>query len=36
ILGEGEVTKAFEVSAHAFSGSARTKIESVGGKAITL
>lgn len=36
ILGEGEVTRIFEVSAHAFSESARTKIESVGGKAITL
>lgn len=36
ILGNGEITKKFEISAHAFSESARTKIESVGGKAITL
>jgi len=36
ILGNGEITKKFEVSAHAFSESARKKIESVGGKAITL
>ncbi len=36
ILGNGELTKTFEVSAHAFSETARTKIESVGGKAITL
>ncbi len=36
ILGNGELTKAVEVSAHAFSETARKKIESVGGKAITL
>jgi len=31
VLGVGEVAKAFAVSAHAFSGSARTKIEGAGG-----
>ncbi len=31
ILGVGEVAKALSVSAHAFSGSARTKIEGAGG-----
>ncbi len=36
ILGNGEITKKFEISAHAFSESARKKIESVGGKAISL
>lgn len=32
ILGDGEITKALTVSAHKFSGSARSKIEGVGGK----
>ena len=36
ILGDGEVTKAFEVSAHAFSKSALEKLEAAGGKAIRL
>jgi large subunit ribosomal protein L15 len=31
ILGVGDVDRAFNVSAHAFSGSARTKIEAAGG-----
>ncbi len=31
VLGQGEVAKALAVSAHAFSGSARAKIESAGG-----
>lgn len=35
ILGNGELTSAIEVTAHAFSQSAMTKIESAGGKAIT-
>ncbi len=33
ILGEGELTKALEVEAHAFSESARKKIEAAGGSA---
>lgn len=36
ILGNGEVTKALEVTAHAFSKSAAEAIEEKGGKAITL
>ncbi len=35
ILGSGELTSPLEISAHAFSESARQKIESAGGKAIT-
>ena len=35
ILGNGELTTPIEISAHAFSESARQKIESAGGKAIT-
>jgi large subunit ribosomal protein L15 len=33
ILGEGEIGRAVTVSAHAFSSSARSKIEAAGGKA---
>ncbi len=33
ILGQGELSKALTVKAHAFSGSAREKIETAGGKA---
>lgn len=36
ILGNGELTKALEISAHRFSKSAFEKIEKAGGKAITL
>jgi large subunit ribosomal protein L15 len=36
ILGEGQVSKALEISAHAFSKSAVQKIEAAGGKAIRL
>lgn len=36
ILGDGDVTKPLEVSAHAFSRSAVKKLESAGGKAILL
>jgi len=36
ILGDGEWTRAVEISAHAFSKSAVEKIESAGGKAIVL
>ena len=36
ILGEGELTKRLTVTAHAFSASARAKIEAAGGTAIAL
>ncbi len=36
ILGDGEVEKAFTVTAHAFSGSAREKIEGAGGTVTVL
>lgn len=36
ILGNGEITKALEVSAHAFTESAVQKLEKAGGKAIVL
>lgn len=36
ILGMGELKKAFEISAHAFSTSAKEKIEKAGGKVIQL
>ena len=36
ILGTGEINVAVQVSAHAFSGAARTKIEAAGGSATTL
>lgn len=36
ILGDGDVTKPLEVSAHAFSRSAVEKLEAAGGKAILL
>jgi len=36
ILGVGEVAKALTVSAHAFSGSARSKIEGAGGSATVI
>ena len=36
ILGNGELTKALNVSAHGFSASAKEKIEKAGGKVILL
>ncbi len=36
ILGNGDIKKKLEVSAHAFSKSAKEKIEAAGGKAIVL
>jgi large subunit ribosomal protein L15 len=36
VLGRGDITKAVEVHAHAFSESAVKKLEAAGGKAITL
>ena len=36
ILGDGEITRGLEVSAHAFSASAREKIEKAGGKVVIL
>ena len=36
ILGDGDMAAAVEISAHAFSASAKAKIEKAGGKAITL
>ena len=36
ILGDGELKKAVEISAHAFSASAKEKIEKVGGKVTVL
>ncbi len=36
ILGTGEIQKALNVSAHAFSASAKTKIEAAGGKAVLI
>jgi large subunit ribosomal protein L15 len=36
ILGNGELTKALDVSAHSFSESAKQKIEAAGGKAVLL
>jgi large subunit ribosomal protein L15 len=36
VLGTGDVDVALQVSVHAFSGSARTKIEAAGGSATTL
>ena len=36
ILGTGEIKKAINVSAHAFSVSAKTKIEAAGGKAVLI
>jgi large subunit ribosomal protein L15 len=36
ILGTGELTKALDVTAHAFSATAQKKIEAAGGKAILL
>ncbi|HLK96233.1 MAG TPA: 50S ribosomal protein L15 [Hymenobacter sp.] len=36
VLGRGEITKALEVHAHAFSKSALEAIEKAGGKAVTL
>ncbi|MBR1706314.1 MAG: 50S ribosomal protein L15 [Bacteroidales bacterium] len=36
VLGNGEITAAVEVKAHAFSASAITKIEAVGGKATVI
>lgn len=36
ILGSGEVEKAFKVSAHKFSASAKAKIEAAGGEVIVL
>jgi large subunit ribosomal protein L15 len=36
ILGDGELNKVIDVTAHAFSASAKEKIEKLGGKAIVL
>ncbi len=36
ILGHGSITKALNVTAHAFSASAKSKIEAAGGKAILI
>lgn len=36
ILGDGELTKAFKISAHRFSGSARQKIEKAGGTIVEI
>jgi large subunit ribosomal protein L15 len=36
VLGDGELSKALEVSAHAFSASARAKIEASGGTATVV
>ncbi len=36
ILGTGEITKAITIKAHAFSASAKTKIEAAGGKAVLI
>ena len=36
ILGTGDVTRAMTVTAHAFSGTARQKIEAAGGKAVLV
>lgn len=36
ILGDGEISRPVKVTAHAFSGTAREKIESVGGSAEIL
>lgn len=36
ILGTGEIQKAITVTAHAFSASAKTKIEAAGGKAVLI
>ena len=36
VLGEGELTRALKITAHKFSGSAKTKIEKAGGQAVVL
>ena len=36
VLGTGEITKALNITAHAFSASAKTKIEAAGGKAVLI
>jgi large subunit ribosomal protein L15 len=36
VLGEGELSAALNISAHAFSGSAREKIEAAGGSATVI
>ena len=36
ILGDGDLTKKFSVTAHAFSGSAKSKIEKAGGSVTLL
>ena len=36
VLGTGDVTRALTVTAHAFSGTARQKIEAAGGKAVLV
>ncbi|HVU74836.1 MAG TPA: 50S ribosomal protein L15 [Mycobacteriales bacterium] len=36
VLGEGEITKAFQLTAHAVSASARAKVEAAGGSVTTL
>lgn len=36
VLGDGSLTAAFKISAHAFSGSAREKIQKAGGEAVVI
>ena len=36
VLGGGEISKALTVEAHAFSGTARTKIEAAGGSCVII
>ena len=36
VLGGGELTRAFTVTANKFSGSAKAKIEKAGGKVLTI
>jgi large subunit ribosomal protein L15 len=36
VLGDGSLTSAFKISAHAFSGSAREKIQKAGGEAVVV
>ncbi len=36
ILGNGDLNKAIDISAHAFSASAKEKIEKIGGKAVVI
>ena len=36
VLGDGDLSSAFKISAHAFSGSAREKIQKAGGEAVVI